>query len=595
MKKVLLSAVAILFAGTMMAQTIVSTTPQNRNAIIEELTGINCVWCPAGHKVVNEILADYPDRVVGINVHAGYFSQGSPYNTTHGTAYDNQANPDSYPAGTVNRHFFSGNTTVLSRGDFRQAAQAIMGMASPVNVAAVGRINEATRQLELHIEIYYTANSSVATNYLNIAVLQNNVLGPQTGGESNYPEMMVNGQYRHMHMLRDMLTGTWGEAIPATQGTFIDTTIIWDIPQAIGQVAIPDPKDLDFVVFIAEGHQEILTGVKATIITETPSLFSFRVNQTSDCSLDYQPYVTINNTTENDLVSLEFTYNGANYTSTKFIPALTNDTVNLPLYSIVPGTDPVQNCTATHTVSLDNVTTDGGDDLYVGSEQLSFTFAEFNIYRVAGPLQLRAVVDGWASEASVELVKQANCSTEWTWRDDEWTDIGPSANSVQYISQLYDGRPSWLKFDPAAGLYILRIVDSYGDGWRWTNNSHPSGIWLNDANGEVIADSWGYTNGPSFAHYDYYINVTTNGDGSHLGIEDAEPMVNFAIYPNPVNNRMTIECSEAIRQAEVIDISGRTVITTNTTSINTAELPAGVYMLRLVTNNGVSTQKFVKE
>ena len=95
MKKVLLSAVAILFAGTMMAQTIVSTTPQNRNAIIEELTGINCVWCPAGHKVVNEILADYPDRVVGINVHAGYFSQGSPYNTTHGTAYDNQANPDS--------------------------------------------------------------------------------------------------------------------------------------------------------------------------------------------------------------------------------------------------------------------------------------------------------------------------------------------------------------------------------------------------------------------------------------------------------------------------------------------------------------------
>lgn len=594
MKKVLLSVVAMLFAGTMMAQTIVSTSPSNRNAIIEELTGINCVWCPAGHKVVNEIIEAYPGRVVGINVHAGSFSQGSPYNTTYGAAYDSQANPDGYPAGTVNRHVFTGSSTSMGRGNFAQASQIIMGMPSPVNVAAVGTIDEYSRQLELHIEIYYTDNSNVPTNYLNIAVLQNNVLGPQTGGEANYPEMMENGQYRHMHMLREMLTGTWGEAIPATQGTFIDTTIYWTIPQTIGQVPINDLSDLDFVVFVAEGHQEILTGVKATIITENPSISSFKVYQVSDCSLDYQPYVKIENTTVNDLTSFEFIYDGNTYVANKYIPSLSSDTIHMPLYSIVPGTEAVQNCTTTKTVSLDNCTTIDNDVLAVSSPTKSITFANFNIYRVAGPMLLRAVIDGYGTECSVQLVNQSNCTTEWEWSEDSWTNIGPQ--SAQYISQLYDGRPYWLRFNPATpGLYILRAVDSYGDGWRWTNNTHPSGIWLDDANGEVIADSWGYTNGPAFAHYDYYLNVTTSGDGSHVGIENAEPAVEFSFSPNPVSDRLVINCSEAVSQVEVLDVAGRTLMTSNSTTVDTKALSAGVYMLRVVTENGVSARKFVKE
>lgn len=598
MKKVLSFAIALFSMTAVMAQTIVSTAPQNRNAIIEELTGINCVWCPAGHKVVNEIIEAYPGRVVGINVHAGYFSQGSPYNTTYGTAYDNQANPDGYPAGTVNRHVFQNlepGTTALGRGDFEQAAQTIMGMPSPVNVAAVGRVNEAARQVELHVEIYYTGNSSVETNYLNIAVLQNNVLGPQTGGEANYPEMMVNGQYRHMHMLREMLTDTWGEAIPATQGTFIDTTIIWNVPQAIGSVPIDDLANLDFVVFVAEGHQEIITGVKAVMITEKPSMSSFKVYQVADCSLEYQPYVTINNSTESDLHNFTFEYDGASYTVNKTIPSLSVDTINMPLHVITVSGDAVQNCAATKTVSLVSCLNEDNETIQINSDAMSLTFAEFSIYSVAGPMLLCAAADGYGTECSVSLVNQSNCNVEWTWHDASWTNIGPQ--SAQYISQLYDGRKAWYRFNPSTpGLYILRVNDAYGDGWNWTNNTNPSGIWLDDANGSVIADAWGYSNCPTFSAYDYYLNVTTSGDGSHVDIEDVANMVKFNVSPNPATDRLTINCSEAVREINVLDMTGRTVMTTATTSsINVSALAAGVYVVRIATENGIGMQKFVKE
>lgn len=594
MKKVLTAAVALLFAGTMMAQTIVSTTPQNRNVIIEEFTGVNCGYCPDGHRIVNEIIEANNGRVAGINIHQGSYANGSPYTTQYGDALANQTGLTGYPAGTVNRHVFSGSSTALGRGSFAQASQMIMGMPSPVNIAAVGTLDPYSRQMIVHIEIYYTETSNNGVNFLNIAILQNNVMGNQSGASTYYPEMVVNGQYRHNHMLRDLLTGQWGEQIDATQGNFIDTTIIYTIPQAIGSVAIPDIEDIDMVVFITEGHQEIITGVKAMIVHDVPNLTNFKVKQVADCSLDYQPYVTIENCTESDLISFEFDYDGTTYVSNKRINALSYDTINLPIYTIVPGTDAVQNCTTTKTVSLESCTTIDNDDLSVSSPTKSVTFANFNLYRVAGPMQLRAVIDGYGSECSVQLVNQSNCTPEWTWHEDSWTDIGPQ--SAQYVSQLHDGRPYWMRFDPPTpGLYILRVVDSYGDGWRWTNNDHPSGIWLNDANGEVISDSWGYTNGPSFAYYDYYLNVTTSGDGSHVDIDNAAA-VSFDVYPNPVNDRMYINSSETLRQVEILDMSGRTVMNCgNQSSIDTKALATGVYMLRVVTENGVNAQKFVKE
>ena len=588
MKKALFLFAASLLSAGVWAQTIVSTQPQNRNVIIEEYTGVYCQYCPDGHRIVNEIIEANPGRVAGINIHQGYYAQGTPYTTQYGDALANQTGLTGFPSGTVNRHVFTGSNTALGRNAFAQASDMILDMASPVNVAAEGHIDQVNRQVTLHIEVYYTSNSSVTTNYLNVAVLQNNVMGQQSGASTWYPEMVENGQYRHMHMLRDLLTGQWGVEIPATQGTFIDTTIVYNVPQSIGQVAIPDINDLDFVVFVAESHQEILTGVKVPIITETPVLNNIKVYQIADCGLSYQPYVTITNSTENALTNFSFDYDGGTFTSSKTIASLQSDTINLPVYTITVSGEPVQNCATTKEISLVSCEKTDGTSVSVNSAVKNVTFAEFNIYSAEGPFTARVGVDAWRSECGVQFINQSNCQVLWE-HNNFGTDIQYEA---QQISDLPDATYSDFDLTPTTrGLYIFRATDGYGDGWAYTNDDVVSGIWISNASGQIVAESWGYSNAPSFSTFDIYLNVT-NGE---VGIDDVDNTT-FSVYPNPTSDRLTISCNEAVREVSVMDITGRTVMTlSNTNSIDVRALATGVYMLRVATENGVATQKFVKE
>ena len=96
MKKILLSIMTLsLLAFQAQAQKWVKTTPQNKNVILEEFTGIHCGYCPDGHKIANNIVTSNPGRVFLINIHSGSFAvpaAGEPdFRTDAGTAIDGSA------------------------------------------------------------------------------------------------------------------------------------------------------------------------------------------------------------------------------------------------------------------------------------------------------------------------------------------------------------------------------------------------------------------------------------------------------------------------------------------------------------------------
>ena len=73
---------------------------------------------------------------------------------------------------------------------------------------------------------------------------------------------------------------------------------------------------------------------------------------------------------------------------------------------------------------------------------------------------------------------------------------------------------------------------------------------------------------------------------------------NITIYPNPVKNQLTITAeNEKINSIKIIDVTGKTikVVTENTTTINVADLPKGLYMLQIQTDKGIGTKRFIKE
>src|SRR5690554_4494309 len=171
LKKLSLSAASLLIAFASYGQTIVPTTPQNKNVVLEEFTGIYCVYCPEGHAIAQALKDSNPDRVSLINIHQGSFAAPSgsapDFRTPYGNAIAGQTGLTGYPSGTINRHVFSGTTTALGRGQWTPRANEVLDMASNVNIAVEATLDIQTRELVVHVEAYYTGNSVESTNLLN--------------------------------------------------------------------------------------------------------------------------------------------------------------------------------------------------------------------------------------------------------------------------------------------------------------------------------------------------------------------------------------------------------------------------------------------
>lgn len=599
MKKVVSLLTALLAVGTLMAQepTIVSTSVEKRNVIIEEFTGINCGYCPDGHARANAICEQYAGHAWAINIHEGGFASGSGFTTEYGDQLATLWTISGYPCGTVNR------TTLTDRGQWATTAATVRGEDSPVNVAATAEIDPNTRKLTVYVEAYFTADQTATTNLLNVALLQNNVIAYQSNYGNYNPDYIVDANahtYRHMHMFRDFLTGQWGEEIATTKDGLIQKTYTYDIPASIGTLSINDFADLEVLAFVTEpSHKNILTACEAEM-TILPAVYQcgFEVIN-NDCSLEYQPYITIANTTSKAASNFVIDFNGTNLTfADKTIAAGQQDTINLPLYTVTFDNTVEKDVVAATTDMVKLVSYDNDEGTQTPeSSTMTATYGAIEVYNVAGPFTLRYGIDHYASEGTLALLDQSTCTE--VWKDGPWTD---RPGSVQSISQLKPARYFSIQFNPAAGLYILRATDSYGDGWCYTTESEPAGMWLSNEAGEILGfssyiNNQGYIMGTTFSQLDYYLNVTSDGDGSmsKTAINDVVN-VNFGIYPNPVADRVFVESSEPVSLIEVIDINGRTVKSQGAaSSIATSDLASGVYILRVTTESGVGTQKFVKE
>ena len=77
--------------------------------------------------------------------------------------------------------------------------------------------------------------------------------------------------------------------------------------------------------------------------------------------------------------------------------------------------------------------------------------------------------------------------------------------------------------------------------------------------------------------------------------------VPFSMYPNPATSVLNISTKNgiALENVQILDINGRVVNQTNTTAsenvqINISNLNSGVYFVKIQSELGVGTSKFIK-
>lgn len=320
MKKLLSLSAFAAYSISGMAQLPVSTSVENKNAVLEEFTGIYCQYCPDGHARAQAFHDANPADVVLINIHSGGYANpqsGDPdFRTQWGAAIDNQSGLAGYPAGTINRRVFAGmqqgTGTAMSRGDWATAGGTVISESSYANIAVEGDIDYLANTLTVTVETYFTGTAPSGTVKLNVAIMQSGIEGPQTGSSANPAQVLPNGNYIHNHMLRDLLTGQWGVDIPTTTGEVKTYTYVWNIPNDINAIPV-SIGDLEIAAFIAETQQNIVTGASGPITFTLPSGVSTAdaeaVNSmsipTDYCAASVTPEFTVKNNESFALDSVE--------------------------------------------------------------------------------------------------------------------------------------------------------------------------------------------------------------------------------------------------------------------------------------------------
>jgi len=282
---------ALLLPLASFAQLIVDTVPQNKKAVLEEFTGIHCVFCPDGHYIAQQIKNLYYEDVSLINLHTGGYAspnQGEPdFRIMESDSIAAISNLAGYPAGTVNRHQFpmtQGGGTAMSRGDWLDAVQDIISQPAYLNVGTQVIHDTTNNVLVVDVEVYYTDSTPVdgfgfsPVNYINVALTQDSVVGPQTGAQSYNPAGIVPGpwqpSYSHQHMLRDMVTGQWGDPITngsqTLPGYFVFRRYIYEIQPYINDVMFK-VEHIKAVAFVTESiHGEIISADECEVTYPAP-------------------------------------------------------------------------------------------------------------------------------------------------------------------------------------------------------------------------------------------------------------------------------------------------------------------------------------
>lgn len=88
------------------------------------------------------------------------------------------------------------------------------------------------------------------------------------------------------------------------------------------------------------------------------------------------------------------------------------------------------------------------------------------------------------------------------------------------------------------------------------------------------------------------IGVINNRDNTGVNDIVVEP---FVLFPNPAHNFLSIKTTRQIDNIIITSLSGNIITQTSQMKINIKELPAGFYLISIISDNVVFTQKFLKD
>jgi hypothetical protein len=217
-----------------LGQSNTGSTNSERTVFVEEFTGVKCVNCPDGAAEIENLKTKYKERLVAVSIHAGFFAKKlaeSKFDfktplTISLLSYLGE--PDGYPALVINRKSLgtNGNLVVIGLAKWAGLVQTESEEQAKAAVVLQTTYNATTRELKASTTI--TPSEALSGEYhLSIMLTESNIVDAQT-----MPKIGVVTDYKHKHVLRDMLTPFDGVALTETlsKGAKIKRDFTYTLP-----------------------------------------------------------------------------------------------------------------------------------------------------------------------------------------------------------------------------------------------------------------------------------------------------------------------------------------------------------------------------
>lgn len=203
---------------------------QRQHIIVEEYTGVSCIQCPAGSSALKDLQGIHGEQLAIISIHAGDFAiprnnisindlraqQGEDLVGYLGT-------PFFFPIATVNRRLFDGEQALLiNRNKWAGYISEELNSSPAVKIGVEPSYDETNRRMTVDVILLVETTVPDASGArISVFLTEDDVIEPQLTPDSS---PAYDPDYKHQHVLRDMLTAYDGDPIsePLQAGATIE-------------------------------------------------------------------------------------------------------------------------------------------------------------------------------------------------------------------------------------------------------------------------------------------------------------------------------------------------------------------------------------
>ncbi|GIV26749.1 MAG: hypothetical protein KatS3mg027_0563 [Bacteroidia bacterium] len=583
-----------LMSTFLMAQLPVSTSPQNKKAVLEEFTGLHCGYCPDGHKIATNIYNADPNNVILINIHQGSFATPSTagdidFRTSDGNSIATMPGMGitGYPTGAINRTIHTSNAMAMSRSLWNTYANQVKTQPAYCNVALQGTVDAQTRVLTVQAQVYYTANSPAPTNSLTIMLLEDNIPGPQTDyGNFNPTNWFPDGSYKHNHVLRKVLTPTFGTSVsPTTAGSLYSTTVTYTVPTKFPATGSYTSScllgRLELVAFVTQSNSLTINAARGPLfITNIPNQRDIEVanlkTESEVCAGIINPQFWFTNYGSDTITTATFTYavNGgapSTYTWNGVCPPYTQQLVMINNVSFSP-------LPTSNTLQIGVASVNGNTDQVNTNDVVTKVIPTATLVASSVNMQMDFTQDQYGSEIQWKVIDEATGTI--VAQDGPWSDLANAGTLLH--TKTFTLQPN--------KCYVLEVTDDYGDGacCSYGNGNYN----LKSGGNTILAANANYGKG-----FKKWFKTDVNANVSTI---QYTPEV--SIFPNPANDKINIHIQ--LPQTDDIEISivnviGQTIyserrsnVFSDKIGISVNGLADGIYNLIIKTSGEIIDKKF---